>query len=1294
MTDPEFRALLSEYDVILLQETHLRPGQDRQLALPPGFACLSLARPVTATFTQAGGGLIALTRAHIPVEDVTPPNQYDILALRISGILLLSVYLPPEGSPWLANAGADPIQRFTECLLPLAQAHALPIVVLGDFNARVGCLSTGEPRQSPDGVASTRGRALLRAAATFHLHLLNGTRHQPAPCRDRFTSFQPAGSSVIDLALASHTLVDAAHICVQTLPPIARWSDHAPLVLTYVSQTVREPMPPRPRRTRPPPTESFPSTDARVDVLLQQILPPRETTTTTLEVLYGPANITVGPPQAVCLVCDGADGTSDIPQGARVALYWGTGHRLNTVLALPHATSRSHAHLLATAQVLLLADPTRPLRIWADCDYLHRVLAHWVPSLARAHWDCAHADTLAQLVTLLRAWPASVRLLPLARDPSHPNAWQARQILSREPRQDRTALPLVPPLSWLSLPTPPAPSPPVEEPASAPKVSTPLPPLPVQAEPQVRGDNAPTAYPQLDELTWAASGYESLPLLARRRAFLTQLTHAPSPAAFWATYRRLVDDKPRPSQVSLEALTADFRARMNPPPLLPETFDGLTHALNRLYSRSLPRRTTDYSAGQHFATPFSLEEIEDVKLHLRKHGSQSAVGADQVDYSAVINTPSEKLCELFNACIADCSAPAPWLVAVLAAARKPGKDGSRPENYRTIGLESCFLKTLTVLIDRRLRDWAKAVGRLPDSQSGFRAGHRTYNNAFVVRAAIEKARALGRTLFIVFADLSNAFPSVDQHSLWSKLARWGVGGPLFDWLRMLYSAMQYFVRLNGDTSELFQAAIGILIGDPASPVLWLLYISDFDLEPDPDDVVLHGRRVSHLEQADDIALLCLSARGMQTKLAQFEKYCDTVFVLVNVIKTVAAIHGPLPDPLPPLVLHGVRLRYVPTATYVGTTLTSTHADIFHLHYANKANKARAAANATLSLTSYTGPLPPLLALELYRSHVDPHLTAGCEVALDSRPSALREIEDVQAAFLRRALHISRRAQLAPLHTETGIWPIRYRRFHLALRYLAYLLTDTPPLPLAAFRELWDLSCRTTAPTWWTDLYLVGCALPVPIDVGVRTFPTLESVQSTLQALRSSLAAHLRNAVLNSQRLPLLRHRVLRLAPSPTPAPELKAMCATRDFLHLPRRRQREALCLLVFSEHPLAVERLRRAPAARPIPRAWRVCRFCQVRAAVEDEPHVLLYCPAPLLCARRVRFVAELTTVQPSMPPLLARLAPEAALDVLLSADPTTVLPLVADYIADVFELCSDHPLLLLTTEEQYLVLPQRYLS
>ncbi|EIW60653.1 uncharacterized protein TRAVEDRAFT_119579, partial [Trametes versicolor FP-101664 SS1] len=188
---------------------------------------------------------------------------------------------------------------------------------------------------------------------------------------------------------------------------------------------------------------------------------------------------------------------------------------------------------------------------------------------------------------------------------------------------------------------------------------------------------------------------------------------------------------------------------MNPPLVLPPQFDHLEHALNRLTTNSLPRNTIDTSTGAHFSRPFSVEEIDAVKTHIRSHNKASARGADGVSYDEVLQIPSERLCELFQA-------------------------------YRTIGLESCLLKTLTLLIDRRLRAWAEDVGRIPDSQNGFRAGHRTFNNAFILRAAIEKARALGKTLYVVFLDLANAFPSVDQSTLWAKLSRWGVAGPLID----------------------------------------------------------------------------------------------------------------------------------------------------------------------------------------------------------------------------------------------------------------------------------------------------------------------------------------------------------------------------------------------------------------------------------------------------------------------------------------------------------------------------------
>ncbi|KAI9057507.1 hypothetical protein FKP32DRAFT_1583683, partial [Trametes sanguinea] len=82
------------------------------------------------------------------------------------------------------------------------------------------------------------------------------------------------------------------------------------------------------------------------------------------------------------------------PTYPRAALYWGPGSSLNSSVALPADATRPLAFLLAATQAVLLAHPLRLLRISADCDYLHRVLAHWAPSLALAHWDCAHADSL------------------------------------------------------------------------------------------------------------------------------------------------------------------------------------------------------------------------------------------------------------------------------------------------------------------------------------------------------------------------------------------------------------------------------------------------------------------------------------------------------------------------------------------------------------------------------------------------------------------------------------------------------------------------------------------------------------------------------------------------------------------------------------------------------------------------------------------------------------------------------------------------------------------------------------
>jgi hypothetical protein len=87
--------------------------------------------------------------------------------------------------------------------------------------------------------------------------------------------------------------------------------------------------------------------------------------------------------------------------------------------------------------------------------------------------------------------------------------------------------------------------------------------------------------------------------------------------------------------------------------------------------------------------------------------------------------------------------------------------------------QSCLLKFLTLLMlcEIRVREWCEARGIIPHSQNGFMPGRRTVNNCFILRCAIDKARALNQELYF---DLSNAFPWTDLPTLWSKLHRLGM----------------------------------------------------------------------------------------------------------------------------------------------------------------------------------------------------------------------------------------------------------------------------------------------------------------------------------------------------------------------------------------------------------------------------------------------------------------------------------------------------------------------------------------
>ncbi len=160
-----------------------------------------------------------------------------------------------------------------------------------------------------------------------------------------------------------------------------------------------------------------------------------------------------------------------------------------------------------------------------------------------------------------------------------------------------------------------------------------------------------------------------------------------------------------------------------------------------------------------------VDEIDDCKSETGKHPRNSAAGAEQVHYWEIREMDSTLLTKVINESIARGDCPTTWILAILIAIIKKPKPGDDPNSYRTVGLESCILKFVTLLMMRRFVAWADSRKLIPPSQNGFRKGFRTNNNASILRRAIEKVKSIGKTLWIASIDITNAFPSVDCSTL-------------------------------------------------------------------------------------------------------------------------------------------------------------------------------------------------------------------------------------------------------------------------------------------------------------------------------------------------------------------------------------------------------------------------------------------------------------------------------------------------------------------------------------------------
>ncbi len=131
--------MFAELDVLGLQETWLRKGDQDTLSIPRDFECFSTPACSTKKGRRLWGGLATLVRLKLSAKVVKECTTDFVLVIRVANTFVINVYLPPDGSPFWSN---DILPNLRSALAYCRAYTTCEMAVLGDFNSRIGETAT------------------------------------------------------------------------------------------------------------------------------------------------------------------------------------------------------------------------------------------------------------------------------------------------------------------------------------------------------------------------------------------------------------------------------------------------------------------------------------------------------------------------------------------------------------------------------------------------------------------------------------------------------------------------------------------------------------------------------------------------------------------------------------------------------------------------------------------------------------------------------------------------------------------------------------------------------------------------------------------------------------------------------------------------------------------------------------------------------------------------------------------------------------------------------------------------
>lgn len=221
--------------------------------------------------------------------------------------------------------------------------------------------------------------------------------------------------------------------------------------------------------------------------------------------------------------------------------------------------------------------------------------------------------------------------------------------------------------------------------------------------------------------------------------------------------------------------------------------------------------------------------------------------------------------KLFNCILNTGIFPSTWSSSIIVPVFKKG-DSTDPNNYRGIRLVSNMCKLFTSILNKRLLEWSKYNNVITDAQFGFKPNYGTRDAIFALHSIISYSLCKKRRLYCAFIDFKKAFDSVDRRLLWLKFSKVGIEGKLLAVIKALYRHVKSCIGVDGFLSEYFCNNLGLMQGEVLSPILFNLYVNDFEnsfLNAGCVSYELSSLNLFLLMYADDMVLFSESMEGLQ-----------------------------------------------------------------------------------------------------------------------------------------------------------------------------------------------------------------------------------------------------------------------------------------------------------------------------------------------------------------------------------------------------------------------------------------------